>query len=535
MRLHSIVDNIPDDACISSVIPLSYTPSDESDMRLFLSDKVCTSMDKAASTIMFNCEKDYVTRCQTDLNANAVYEPVTHPEADIVAHSNAFGVRYGFTLDNRNQDTPYYKAIDKMHKLPHPGSRFISSSATSHLKLVSLFLNILFNALSLDIDALFGVRMASMGISAEWASRSWVLQNTAQLIPLLEVWNTQYAQHTDTPPSLRCHDFERLYTNIETADMELSIMQLIGRIFDMDKHANHVAIKVWETKPAVWLKQNQVPATDEARSGSGHGGKFMIFDEATIEIWLTFLLSNMYVRFGDQIFRQIQGTPMGTNCASNLANFYLTSYELRFLGRLAAVYLDVTLAFLHDLVSCIVRAFLFTARYIDDLLSISNPYLHHLMYYTQYLHHPRILGIYPTTLSVTTAASGHTVDYMDISVQPQPGSVSRLTTVLFDKREHQPLKSLFIIKFLHASSNISNTAKYGIITSQYHRLRRIIMLRADFTYRMADVVSYMRSKGHDVPRMMQQVQSLCHRYLELYGTHPSHIYQQIQDALAGMG
>ena len=227
--------------------------------------------------------------------------------------------------------------------------------------------------------------------------------------------------------------FERLYTNIDTADMEGHITLLVSRIFELDRHANHVAIKVWETKPAVWLKQNQVPADDQARSGSGHGGKFMIFDEETIGIWLSFLLSNMYVRFGDQIFRQIQGTPMGTNCASHLANFYLTSHELMFISRLARVYLDMSLAFLHTLVVQIARAFLFTARYIDDLLSIGNPYLHHLMYADQYFHHPRICGIYPRTLCVTTADSGDAVKYMDITVQRQPGSKSRLTTVLFDK------------------------------------------------------------------------------------------------------
>ncbi|KAL3153215.1 hypothetical protein ABBQ38_011965 [Trebouxia sp. C0009 RCD-2024] len=484
---------------------------------------------------MFNCQKDYVTRCQADLNASAVYAPCARSQADIVADSNAFGLRYGFAIDSRNQDIPYYKGIDKMHKIPHPGTRFVSSSATSHHKRVSLFLNILFNALSLDLDELFGVRMAKMGITAEWASRSWVLKNTAQLIPLLEVWNTQYAQHMNAPPHMECCDFERLYTNIETADMELGIIQLINRIFELDKHATHVAIKVWETKPAVWLKQHQVPASDEARSGSGHGGKFMIFDEATIAVWLSFLLANMYVRFGDQIFLQIQGTPMGTNCASHLANLYLTGYELNFLSRLATVYLDMSLSFLHGIVSEIARAFLFTARFIDDLLSINNPYLHCLMYYGDCYRHDRIVGIYPRTLSVTTAASGNAVNYMDITVQRQPNSVSRLTTVLYDKREHQPLRDLFIIKFPHASSNISSTAKYGVITSQYHRLRRIIMLKANFVHRIADIVRYMQFKGHDVPRMMQQVRRLCNRYLELYGTDPLQLYQQIQDAVTRLG
>ena len=167
-------------------------------------------------------------------------------------------------------------------------------------------------------------------------------------------------------------------------------------------------------------------------------------------------------------------------------------------------------------------------------LSINNPYLHRLMYCDQYYQHPRIVGIYPRTLCVTTAASGNAVNYMDVTIQRQLGSLSRLTTVLFDKREHQPLRDLFIIKYPHVSSNISSTAKYGIITSQYHRLRRIIMLREDFVHRMAGIVSYMEFKGHDATRMLQQVHGLCTRHLELYGTRPNQLYQQIEAAFASM-
>lgn len=108
---------------------------------------------------------------------------------------------------------------------------------------------------------------------------------------------------------------------------------------------------------------------------------------------------------------------MGTNCASHLANFCLTNYELNFLSRLANVYLDMSLAFLHSIVSQIARAFVFTKRYIDDLLSINNPYLRLLLYYDQFHYHFRIIGIYPRTLYVTCAALGHTVNYMDVTVQ----------------------------------------------------------------------------------------------------------------------
>lgn len=77
-----------------------------------------------------------------------------------------------------------------MHKIPNPETRFISSSAKSHLRRVSLFLTYVFNAILLKTDTLFGNEMKVIGVAADWAARSSVIKNTAELIPLLHIWNT---------------------------------------------------------------------------------------------------------------------------------------------------------------------------------------------------------------------------------------------------------------------------------------------------------------------------------------------------------
>ncbi len=43
--------------------------------------------------------------------------------------------------------------------------------------------------------------------------------------------------------------------------------------------------------------------------------------------WLDFLLNNLLLCFGQGVYRQCIGIPMGTNCAVYLANFYLFTYE----------------------------------------------------------------------------------------------------------------------------------------------------------------------------------------------------------------
>ena len=49
---------------------------------------------------------------------------------------------------------------------------------------------------------------------------------------------------------------------------------------------------------------------------------------------IEFLVDNIYVRFGGQLFRQTVGIPVGTNCAPLLADLFLYSYENEFLDKL---------------------------------------------------------------------------------------------------------------------------------------------------------------------------------------------------------
>ena len=46
---------------------------------------------------------------------------------------------------------------------------------------------------------------------------------------------------------------------------------------------------------------------------------------------IEFLVDNIYVRFGGQLFQQMVGIPMGTNCAPILADLFFYSYENEFL------------------------------------------------------------------------------------------------------------------------------------------------------------------------------------------------------------
>ena len=50
---------------------------------------------------------------------------------------------------------------------------------------------------------------------------------------------------------------------------------------------------------------------------------------------LTFLLDNIFVRFGTKLYRQVVGIPMGTNCAPLVADLFLFCYERDFMMSLS--------------------------------------------------------------------------------------------------------------------------------------------------------------------------------------------------------
>jgi hypothetical protein len=53
--------------------------------------------------------------------------------------------------------------------------------------------------------------------------------------------------------------------------------------------------------------------------------KGTLYSEADIKGVLGFVVDNIYVVFGDQVFQQSVGIPMGTNCAPLLADLFLYS------------------------------------------------------------------------------------------------------------------------------------------------------------------------------------------------------------------
>ena len=85
------------------------------------------------------------------------------------------------------------------------------------------------------------------------------------------------------------------------------------------------------------------------------------YSEVEIKKMLEFLIDHIYDVVGGQVFQQSVGIPMGTNCTPLLADMFLYSYEAEFIQKLQ-----------NEKKKYLVVAFIWTFRYIDDVLPINN-------------------------------------------------------------------------------------------------------------------------------------------------------------------
>ena len=108
---------------------------------------------------------------------------------------------------------------------------------------------------------------------------------------------------------------------------------------------------------------------------------------------LTFLLDNIYIRFGSKLYKQIVGIPMGTNCALLVADLFLFCYER-----------DFMLSLSKDYQSDVIEAFNSTSRYLEDLLNIDNNFFDSM-----------VNRIYPLELELNKAnVSGTEASFLDL-------------------------------------------------------------------------------------------------------------------------
>ena len=151
---------------------------------------------------------------------------------------------------------------------------------------------------------------------------------------------------------------------------------------------------------------------------------------------IEFLVDNIYVRFGGQLFRQIVGIPMGTNCAPLLAELFLYSHENEFLHKL-----------IKEGKRKLARKFNLSYHCIDDLVCFNNKGFKESI--------SDISDIYPKGLTISEITEFTSIaSYLDLLFTQDKSN--NITTKLVDKRD---TFGFHIVNFPFMSSNTVKTCE----------------------------------------------------------------------------
>ena len=195
------------------------------------------------------------------------------------------------------------------------------------------------------------------------------------------------------------------------------------------------------------------------------------------------LVDSAYFKFGNTIYRQKIGIPMGIDPAPQMANLYLFSYEFDFMERLAK----------EDYRSA--RKFNYTCRFIDDLETLNNDgKLSDLKE-----------DIYPPELVCNKENVGDqraTFLDMETSVIDR-----RFVTKTYDKRESYDFE---IVNYPDLSGNIPRGSAYGVYTSQLIRYARVCSYKEDFIARAALLKRKLKEKGFTEERLRKTSRKCIH-------------------------
>ena len=240
---------------------------------------------------------------------------------------------------------------------------------------------------------------------------------------------------TTSAKRIATFDFGQMYTNLHHSDIFHQMYKVLTLAFGKSD-----SLYVSD-KTAMWSRPRK---TDN----------FHKLTKLELMEMIKFVVSNTYFQFRGQVFKQVIGIPMGTDCTPWLANLTLFDYEFVFLtNRLKA----------NDLSTCTKLRHCF--RYIDDITVINDDGEFERQY----------RKIYPPTLTLKKVNSlDNKADVLDVSVAIEDG---KFVCKLYDKRVNFPFQCNV---FPSITSNISEACIYNIFYSQLFRYFTITTKISDY-------------------------------------------------------
>ena len=203
---------------------------------------------------------------------------------------------------------------------------------------------------------------------------------------------------------------------------------------------------------------------------------------------LTFLLGNIFIRFGTKLHRQVVGIPMGTNCVPLVADLFLLCYERDFMMSLS-----------DDKQADVIDAFNTISRYLDDILNIDNVYFDNT-----------VSQIYPSELKLNKANTSDTkAAFLALHLSISNVIVS---TKIYDKPDDFDFK---IANFPFLDWDVPRSTSYGVYISQLIRFARASSYVADFNTHNKLLTQKLLKQGYQYQKLRKAFSKFYRRYYDL--------------------
>ena len=199
--------------------------------------------------------------------------------------------KFGLFVDEDHSKLPALYWLPKLHKRPYK-SRFIANSSACTTTELSILLTSCLTAIKNHV-----IKYCTTVYERNGKNLFWSIKNSGEIL-------NKVNSRGFLASGLSTYDFSTLYTTLPHNLIKEKLTELIKQTFNIEG--------------SLYLACND----KNAFFTSEEPKRYKLWSCQKTCDALHYLLDNIFIRFGSKLYRQIVGIPMGTNCASLVADLF---------------------------------------------------------------------------------------------------------------------------------------------------------------------------------------------------------------------
>ena len=418
-------------------------------------------VDKASKNIAIVCKRHYIDIMNEEIENTPTFTHVSDEDPYLFVNNLK-----GFN----NCKLPSMYATAKMHKVPKK-FRYITSAK-----------NTIFSSLSENMGMCLKLLVKFARTSFKYRVQAidnciFIVDNRDKVIKFLEESNHSSSNNK----CVSTWDFATLYTKIPHDKLKHKISLFISKIMD-DVACSNKAAKF------ICCSSKSRAYFSKSRSKTN-----VSYSKEELADKVKLIIDNCYVSYHENIFRQVIGIPMGTNCAPYLANVFLHIYEYDYLKMLVEKGEIVT-----------ARKLANTFRYQDDCIALDD----------DGVFGKHFSKIYPSEMTLeSTNISKCVVTFLDLRISIFRG---RYLYHSYDKREDFQFA---ICNYPHLNGNVPLASSYGVYLSQLVRFCDINQQSKSFASDVKKMTKKFLEQGFMLKHLRRQFLKFYDKYIHKWAKY----------------